>query len=236
MQESALDFNTESGLQNTSVRFQCIKQQLFSTPVHLCPERAELITSFFKKYNNPSEPVIIQKAKAFRFLLQNKSVRIFENELIAGNVGRFRKSAIIQPELSGVFGCQELLWIDKRPTTPFKMSWKERFSIMGKVLPYWLFRNMIFRAFYPSLRQFLRYAAEQLHAKYYLINEAGGIGHFIPNYPKMLNLGIEGYLKTIQKKKGRFYTAACIACEGLINYADRLAREADRLAVICVDP
>jgi len=236
MQESAIDFNTESGSQKPSARFQRIKQQLFSEPVYLCSERAELITTFFKKYNDTSDPVIIQKAKAFRFLLQKKSVQVFEDELIAGNVGCFRKSAIIQPELSGVFGCQELLWIDRRPTTPFKISWKNRLRLMGKVLPYWLFRNMVFRAFYPFLGRFLRYAADQLHAKYYLINEAGGIGHFIPNYPKMLNLGVEGYLKTIQEREGSFYSAVRIVCEGLLDYAHRLASEANRLTTACMDP
>jgi pyruvate formate-lyase/glycerol dehydratase family glycyl radical enzyme len=236
MQESAFDFNPESGLRHPSNRFKRIKAQLFSEKVHLCTERAELITSFFKRYNDPSDPVIVQKAKAFRFLLHHKSVRIFKDELIAGNVGSYRKSAIIQPELSGVFGCQDLLWMDKRTTNPFKVSWKKRLRLMTRVLPYWLFRNMVFRAFYPFLGRFFGYAAEQLNARYYLINEAGGIGHFIPDYPKMLKLGVQGYLNTIQNRQTPFYTAVRITCEGLMDYADRLANKADRMAINCTDP
>ncbi|MBW2612479.1 MAG: hypothetical protein JRE12_08970 [Deltaproteobacteria bacterium] len=118
-----------------SDRFQRIKQTLLKSPVHLCLERAELITAFFRSYNNPSDPVIIQKAKALRYLLRHKSVRIFPHELIAGNVGYHRKSAILQPELSSVFGCQELLWIDKRQTTPFQMSWKKRIKLIFKSYP-----------------------------------------------------------------------------------------------------
>ncbi len=45
-----------------SDRFQRIKQTLLKSPVHLCLERAELVTAFFRSYNNPSDPVIIQKA------------------------------------------------------------------------------------------------------------------------------------------------------------------------------
>ena len=49
--------------QRVSERFQRIKAELLKTPVHLCPERAYLVTEYFKKYDNPREPVIIRKAK-----------------------------------------------------------------------------------------------------------------------------------------------------------------------------
>jgi hypothetical protein len=52
--------------------------------------------------------------------------------------------------LSGVFGCQDLFWIDKRKTTPLKMPWKERFKLIFQVLPCWVFRNMAFQGFYSS--------------------------------------------------------------------------------------
>jgi formate C-acetyltransferase len=218
-----------------SHRFERIKVELLSAPVHLCLERAELITTFFRRFIDPTETVIIQKAKALRYLLQHKSVRIFADELIAGNVGRHRKSALIQPELSGVFGCQEILWIDKRKTTPFQMPWNERFRLIFKILPYWVFRNMIFRAFYPRISHFLRFARDQLNATYYLINEAGGIAHFLPDYPKMINQGVEGYLKSIEGKSGDLRTAARVVCEGLVQFAGRLAHEAERLAALETD-
>ncbi len=219
-----------------SNRFQRIKADLLSAPVQLCLERADLITTFFRRINERKEPVTVQKAKALRYLLQHKSVRIFADELIVGNVGRHRKSALIQPELSGVFGCQEILWIDKRKTTPFQMPWKERFTLIFKIVPYWVFRNMIFRAFYPRIRHFLRFARDQLNATYYLINEAGGIGHFLPNYPEMINEGVYGYLKSFEGQSADLHTAARIACEGLVDFADRLAREAGHLAALKTDP
>lgn len=40
---------------------------------------------------------MIRKAKALRHLLQNKSVKIFSDELIVGNMGSHRKSTIISP-------------------------------------------------------------------------------------------------------------------------------------------
>jgi formate C-acetyltransferase len=213
-----------------SRRFKRIKDTLLSAPIHLCPERALLITRYYKQFDNPREPMIIRKAKAFRYLMKNKSVRVFPDELIAGNVGTRRKSAIIQPELAGVFLCQDLLWIDKRKTAPFQISWANRFALMFRVIPYWLFRNMVVRAFRRQFGTLLRYLVEQLKATYYLINEVAGIGHFLPNYERIIQIGIQGYLKEIAQKEGDFYRAVEIACEGIVHYAGRLSDEAERRA------
>ncbi|TET16287.1 MAG: formate acetyltransferase, partial [Dehalococcoidia bacterium] len=213
-----------------SLRFKRIKQELFSTPVCLCPERAYLITDYFKRHDDRSEPMVIRKAKALRHLLRHKSVRIYPDELIAGNMGSKRISALIQPELSGVFMGSDLLWIGRRKTTPLRIAWRDRLKLLFRVFPYWLVRNMPFRAFYPRLPQFLRYVVEQLGGTYYIINEAGGIGHFLPNYERMLKLGVKGYLESFEGKDEDFHRAARIACEGLVDYSGRLAQEAERLA------
>ena len=148
----------------TSQRFKRIKQELLSSPTYLCPERASLITDYFKHHDDPHESMVIRKAKALRYLLMNKSVRIYPDELIVGNIGSHRNSALIQPELSGVFMGTELLWIDKRKTNPLKMPWSDRLNIIFRVYPYWLLRNMPFRAFRPHFRQFLHFALDQLNA------------------------------------------------------------------------
>lgn len=217
-------------------RFCRIKETLMSEPVYLCPERALLITEFFKKHDNKKEAMIIRKAKALRHLLTHKSVNIWPDELIVGNVGTRRKSAIIQPELAGVFMCEELLWIDKRKTTPHPISWSDRAKLIKTVIPYWLPRNMVTKAFAKHRARFLQYVPEQLNATYYLINEAGGIGHFLPNYEKMIQLGIEGYLDTMKGMDGDIHRAAKIACEGLADYTNRLGDEAELLANLEKNP
>jgi hypothetical protein len=45
-----------------SQRFKRIKQELLSTPVYLCPERAYLITDYFKHHDDRTEPMVIRKA------------------------------------------------------------------------------------------------------------------------------------------------------------------------------
>jgi pyruvate formate-lyase/glycerol dehydratase family glycyl radical enzyme len=213
-----------------SKRFERIKNELLSSPTYLCPERAYLITEYFKKHDDKTEPMILRKAKALRHLLGNKSVHIYPDELIAGNMGTHRKSALIQPELAGVFMAEEILWIERRKTTPFQIAWPDRLKLLFGVFPYWLTRNMAFRAFFPRFGALSRYVIEQLNATYYLINEAGGIGHFLPNYEKMIKLGVKGYLASMEGKDNDLHRAARIACGGLLSYAANLADEAERLA------
>ncbi len=217
-------------------RFQRIKKEMLGTRVHLCPERAYLVTEFFKRHDDPSKPIIIRRAMATRYILQNKSVRIYPDELIVGNMGSYRISALMQPELSGVFMGTDIPRIDKRKTTPLLMPWKDRLKIMFDVIPYWLFRNMPFKAFFPHMGKFMQYAAEQLKATFYLINEAGGIGHFLPNYEKVLELGTRGYLESMEGRAGDLHKAAAIVCEGLLSYANRVADEARRMASVEPDP
>ena len=212
-----------------SERFRRIKRELVSTPVYLCPERALLVTEFFKRHDDPSDPMPVRKAKALRYILSNKSARIYPDELIVGNVGSRRISAITQPELAGVFMSEELLWMQRRKTTPLRISWPDRLRLLLRVIPYWLTRNMNFRAF-KDRRHLLRYIREQLWPAYYLINEAGGIGHFLPGYDKMIRQGVKGYLEYMRDMDGPLYDAARIACEGLMIFSGRLAEEATRLA------
>jgi pyruvate formate-lyase/glycerol dehydratase family glycyl radical enzyme len=218
-----------------SRRYQRIKQELLSTPVYLCTERALLVTEFFKKHDDPTDAMIVRKAKALRYILSHKTAQIYPDELIVGNVGTRRISAITQPELAGLFMSEDLLWIDRRKTTPLRISWRDRMKFITKVLPYWLTRNMNVRAF-KSIRHFISYALHQLSPTYYLINEAGGIGHFLPNYEKILEMGVGGYLASIKGKEGDIYDAVRIACEGIIAFAQHLADEADRLADEQGDP
>ncbi len=220
--------NVSTGIQR-SERFRLLKQELLSTPVYLCPERALLVTEFHKHHDDPSDHVMVRKAKALRYLLHHKSVRIYPHELMVGNVGSRRISALMQPELAGVFMSEDLLWIDRRKTTPLRISWRDRMRLLAEVIPYWLTRNMNYRAF-KDRRHLLRYVGEQLNPVYYLINEAGGIGHFLPGYEKMIRLGVRGFLEEMKGKEGPLYEAARIACEGLVDFAVRLSSEAERMA------
>lgn len=216
-------------------RLETIRRDLVGTPVHLCPERAYLVTDFYKRHADPGEPMAVRKARALQYVLSNKSVEIFPGELIVGNAGSSRKSCIMQPELASSFMSQELLWINRRKTNPFKSKLSDRVKLMTRVIPYWLRRSMPSRMF-PGPARFASYVKHQLKPTYYLINEAGGIGHFLPDYEKMLRLGTRGFLESFKDKEGELYRAARIACEALENWAERFAVHAESLSRSESDP
>ncbi len=219
-----------------SKRFEAIKKTILEDEMRLCPERALLVTDYFKKHDDRKQPAVIRRARALRHILENKSAVVYQDELIAGNVGSARKSCIIQPELAGVFMMKDLLRIGRRKTTPMKISGKNRLKLLFRVAPFWLFRNMPFRAFWPKIGRFVGFVADQLNATYYLINETGGIGHFLPGYNRVIRLGLRVMLEEAEDRGTDLYRAAETACEGIIRYAERLAAAAEGLSLNEEDP
>lgn len=214
---------------------ETVRRELVGTQVHLCPERAYLVTEFFKEHDNPEEPMAVRKARALEHILENKKVIIFPGEQIVGNAGTSRKVCLMQPELASTFMAQELPWIDRRGTNPFQISLTDKVKLATKVIPYWLLRSMPARMF-PSLSRRASYMKHQLRPTFYLINEAGGIGHFLPDYEKMIRIGTRGYLESIEGREGPLHEAARIVCRALERWADRLADEAARKAGLELDP
>jgi pyruvate formate-lyase/glycerol dehydratase family glycyl radical enzyme len=214
---------------DVSERTITTRRRMAAEPVRLCPERAYLITEFFKEHDEADEPVPLRKAKALRYLLEHKKVIIFDGELIVGNAGTSRKCCILQPELASAFMSQELLWLDRRKTNPFEVSTADKVKLATRVLPYWLRRSMPALMF-PNAMSMARYIRHQTNPTYYLINEAGGIGHFLPDYEKMLRLGTRGFSRTLEGRHGDLHEAARIVCEALETWAERIADEAMRTA------
>jgi pyruvate formate-lyase/glycerol dehydratase family glycyl radical enzyme len=234
MVEQSKQYKERTMALNVKDRMETVRRDMASEPVRLCPERAYIITEFFKEHADSSEPAMIRQARALAYLLTNKKVIIFPGELIIGNAGTSRKCCIMQPELASAFMSTELMWIDRRKTNPFEISMADRARLVTRVLPYWLRHSMPARMF-PGLATMARYMKHQLNPTFYLINEAGGIGHFLPDYEKMLQLGTRGYLATFKGQRGDLHKATRIVCEGLEVWAARFADQADRMAATKTD-
>ena len=210
-------------------RIERIQRAIGASPVQLCPERADLITAYAREHDDPSLPLPVRKARALEYLLTRKAVRIWPDELIVGNPGTHRRSCILQPELASPYMSQEILWIDRRRTTPMQASWKDKLRLATRVLPYWL-RNAMPSRMFPDLLARFRYIAHQLHPTYYLINEAGGIGHFLPDYAGMIRLGTRGYRKALQGRDDDLCEAGRIVCNALERWSGRIADHAEARA------
>jgi pyruvate formate-lyase/glycerol dehydratase family glycyl radical enzyme len=102
-------------------------------------ERAVLMTEFHQGAGLNSAPM--QRALAFKHLMENMSIYIGENELIVGERGPAPKAAGTFPEIC----CHSLDDLDKlnsRPKTSYKVDPKDREVYEQVVIPYWKGRTL----------------------------------------------------------------------------------------------
>ncbi|MCG3165382.1 MAG: Choline trimethylamine-lyase [Bacteroidia bacterium] len=220
-------------------RLQKLKQEVEAAPASICSERALLITEYFKKKENHNKPVVIQKAEALAHVLKNKAVKIYPGELIVGSTTSKRKAGPVYPELHGVPVLEDLFSFKNRKLNPLQISDKEKKALLLDVVPFWLTRFMAYKAL--SATELFSFVTDQLKPKFYLINETGGIGHLVPDYEALINIGMEGILIQIKESKRKlnasdekyyFYEAMELIFQGVIDMADNYAFEAKRLAKI----
>ena len=231
-----------------SERFEKIKDDIQKSSPSLCPERAYLVTRFMKeegkKIKNPPPPPL-RSAKATHYILSNMTPTIYPHELIVGSLTTRRVGAPIYPELAGVPMMEELWKIDRRETNPLKITLKDKLTLMTRVIPYWVNRDIVARAF-PTLKQRISYTLDQLNAKFYIINEAGGISHFAPDYSIVIRRGIDDLIGEVEERrkgargakgeKREFYRAQKIALEGVLALSENYARRAQEMAGNETDP
>lgn len=81
-----------------SERIIRLSEKVRDTPVTICLDRARLITDF---YSEPSmEPVFIQRAKSFAYVLDNKEIFIDDDSVMAGHLGSRLHAAPLYPDMT----------------------------------------------------------------------------------------------------------------------------------------
>jgi len=114
-----------------------LRKQSLAAKETLSCERAELVTEFYQAQTMQhyiSTPV--QRAMAFAFLMEHKSITIGEGELIVGEKGPAPKNAPTYPELC-CHSLEDLDVLNSRPKTSFKVAPETRKTYEEKVIPFW---------------------------------------------------------------------------------------------------
>lgn len=226
-----------------SERVRALHHGVLSAAPAVSAERALLVTRYFRDRANRGKPMIVRKAEALAAILRGKQVRIRDGELLVGCFTPHRVGGELFPELHGIAVMEDLLRFPHRKVNPFTVAPQDGRALVREVLPFWLPRFLGLRALpFPSS---LRLVAQQLSAKYYLINELGGISHFVPDYEGLLSRGTDGFRDEIAQRlrevpagspASHFLAAARIVCDGLDAFADGYRDEALRLARTEPDP
>ena len=113
----------------------------------LSVERAELLTEFYQgQASRPSVSIPVQRAMAFAYLMEHKTISIGEGELIVGEKGLRQRQPRPYPELC-CHSLDDLDILNSRPKTSFKVSPRRAKPIEEKIIPFWggkSLREMLF--------------------------------------------------------------------------------------------
>jgi formate C-acetyltransferase len=227
-------------------RVRRIRQRSLDAKETLSSERAELLTEFHEKHAlhfSVSTPV--QRAMAFEYLMEHKTISIGEGELIVGEKGPAPKAAPTYPELC-CHSLDDLDILDSRPKTSFKVSPDTRQTYKDSIIPFWegkSLREMLFnemtqewKAAYEAgiFTEFMEQRAPGhtvLDGKIY----EKGMLEFIAEID--VGLAMLDYLNDPDAyAKQEELKAMRIAAKASIRLAERYAGEAHRLAILEQDP
>ncbi len=210
----------------------------------VCTERARFYTEVYRA--NHDKPVILRRALALEHTLKRMSVRIEPGELIVGNHSTAVRAAPIFPEYSVDWLLDELDQLEKRPGDVFYVSRSDKHSIR-EICEYWRGGTVCDRAYALMPVDTLEIHEAQITRA--VANLTSGDGHIAVNFPKILELGLGGYLQRVKRmrcalqltthediRKNLFYRSLEIGIGALQAFIERFAHLAEDHARESGDP
>lgn len=205
--------------------------------------RAVLVTESYKQTEN--EPLIIRRAKAFEHILKNIPIIIRDEELIVGSSTIAPRGCQTFPEFSYEWLEQEFDTVETREADQFYISEQAKKEIK-EANTYWKGKTTSELATaYMAPETLTAMAHNMFTPGNYFYN---GVGHITVQYDKVLAIGYEGIIKEAEAElanchfgdadyatKSRFLEAVIMSCKAVILYAERYAKLAEQMAVVCED-
>lgn len=230
------ELNDESLIQDImslpiSGRISKLKKDILGEPRYVDITQALLVTESYKK--NEGKPKIIQRALAFRDVLRNLPLRIYDGELIIGNRTYGSRWGVVSPEAGISWLEQEMDTIDARPQDPFTFKEEDKKRFKEEIILYWKggsLEDRIMNEYGTKIKDI---------SKVVKINQLDHAqGHIIPNVKIWLNLGLAGIedrIKTAKTRKSKksqldLYEAMLICLDGARCFMLRYAKYAEELA------
>ena len=218
-------------------RVENLKRRLRDTKPSICVERARLVTEAYQEC--AVEPPVLLRARSLAHILKHMSIYIADDELIVGNHACAYRKVPVFPEFGANWILREMDTFGTRGTDPLLISDPDR-AELRTLLEKW--KDKSFNEIANS-----KLGREVLEAEQAGVLSVGSritsTGHIVPNYPKLLKLGLNGIIqearaeigtvRTVDQDSQRkldFLEAVVLCCESAIAFAARFAGEARRLA------
>lgn len=117
-------------------RIQYLRKQSLEAINAISEERGLLITEFYKNHLAFGDSIPVQRAKSFRYILENKTICINDFELIVGERGPAPKATPTYPEIT-VHSLQDLDILNTREKVWFRVSPETRKAFEETIIPFW---------------------------------------------------------------------------------------------------
>lgn len=221
-----------------SERVTRLRDESLNATATLSPERAELITDFYREVD-PDLPVAIQRGLAFRHLFTGKRVSILDGELIVGERGPGPKETPTYPEVC-CHSLEDLDLLDSREKVSFAVAADTRRRFAEEFIPFWegrTIRDRIFDAMTDEWKDayeagiFTEFMEQRAPGHTVLDDKIyrKGFNDFLHDINSSLH-SLDGTDDTDVVKKRHQLEGMARAAEGLIAYAARLADLAAEMA------
>lgn len=221
-------------------RIQRLKAQIINAVPHLCMQRAKVITEYDKSHKHL--PLMEWKAKSFMEILARISVYILPDELIVGHQSSMHRSAPVFPEFAVQWIADEIDMFETRVQDPFVIDPEDKRLFLEEIYPYWKGRTLSDKIDYlmPEETRLQRFDAGAFSLG---IHETGAFGHVLPDFQKLMDVGLNGIVEECEQakrglknwvvedmKKAMFYDACIVICEAFILFAKRYSELAAKMA------
>ncbi len=117
-------------------RIRRLREQSLNAVNRITAERALLITEFYKSGVADAEPVPVQRALSFKYILEHKYICINDGELIVGERGPAPKATPTYPEIC-IHSMQDLQILNDRAKVSFKSDEETRAAYRDIIIPFW---------------------------------------------------------------------------------------------------
>ena len=226
-------------------RLTRMRNKLFDSRPCITAERLVLETEANQTFAGEATPIF--RAKVVKYIMEHMTTLIMDDELIVGTPTNKYRGANLHPEFqsSTEFYLPELDAFPLRKTDPYDISPEDRELIL-KTLPYWEGKSMQDM----SKKALPADILERIHDDIITVGLTNGVsGETTCDHEKLLAVGLKGYIDECREnirstlcsskedqQRVDYWNACIIQCEGLIEYAHRMAAEAERQAAACTDP
>ncbi len=225
-------------------RIARIRDQMLATPYSVCLERPALLKAFRRSREGrraKRDHPLIRRARALAHVMAHRAPRVYDDELIIGNMTGKRIAANYYPEGGSVNILEDIFRLTRR-RIPIKLTWSEKARLAAVGLGN-LHRSIGGKALLRRGR--VKHFLDFFRARRYFITEEAGVSHQVGGYDQVVRHGLKRADRTaarcleseatpdgapLDDDQRAFYQSVRITIQGLRTMAANLADEAERQA------